>query len=233
MAIWDDIFTGYDREVYDQAGYGERIGFGKRPALLIIDINYPSIGDKPEPVLESIKRFPQSCGEVGWKAIGHLVPLLTLAREKKIPIVHIDRQYPYNNVRKQLSRLIRKWDKLDFKASDMGQEERGHSIVKEIAPTNGELVILKEGASAFFGTALTSLLNRMQIDTLLVSGCTTSGCVRASVIDAAQYGFRVAVIEECVFDRIQISHKVNLFDINAKYGDVISAAEAKDYLSKL
>lgn len=224
MASWDNLFSGHDKEVYDKAGYGRRIGFGKQPALLIIDVTYPFVGDKPEPVLESIKRFPQSCGESGWNAVKSIATLLPVAREKKIPIFYVDREY---------TRLIRKWNRLDMAAPDMGQAKRGHNIVKEIAPIKGETIIYKEGASAFFATPLMCLLNELSIDTLLIGGGTTSGCVRASVIDAAQYNFRVSVVEECLFDRIELSHKVNLFDMNAKYADVISLAEAKKYLASL
>jgi nicotinamidase-related amidase len=131
------------------------------------------------------------------------------------------------------SRLVRKWDKLSFSSPEMGQAERGHCIVKEIAPEPDDIIIFKEGASAFFGTQLIGLLISHQIDTLLVCGTTTSGCVRASVIDAAQYGLKVSVIQEGVFDRIELSHKVNLFDMNAKYADVISTDEAKGFLTQL
>jgi nicotinamidase-related amidase len=233
MAIWDDLLSEHEREVYGGAGYEKRIGFGKRPALLIIDMTYSFLGDKPEPVAESIKRFPQSCGEVGWKAIQQLTPLLPLARAKGVPLIYTDRTHEIKKPVNAFSRLVRKWDDLSFSSPEMGQAERGHCIVKEIAPELDDIIIFKEGASAFFGTQLISLLISHRIDTLLVCGTTTSGCVRASVIDAAQYGLKVSVIQEGVFDRIELSHKVNLFDMNAKYADVISIDEAKDYLTQI
>ncbi|MEK7281157.1 MAG: isochorismatase family protein, partial [Chloroflexota bacterium] len=97
----------------------------------------------------------------------------------------------------------------------------------------GDIVIYKPKASAFFGTPLASLLNALRVDTVLCCGTSTSGCVRASVIDANSYNFHVAVIEECTFDRSQVSHKVNLFDMNAKYADVISLQEAREYITSL
>jgi nicotinamidase-related amidase len=210
-----------------------RIGFGNKPAVLIIDVTYAFVGDKPEPISESIKRFPLSCGEVGWRAIDQIASLLPLARRKNVSLFYIDRAHEIKKPNNALSRIVRKWDNLDFTSPEVGQTEQGHSIVREIAPAPGDIVIFKEGASAFFGTQLVSLLISRGVDTLLVCGTTTSGCVRASVIDAAQYGLKVSVIEEGVFDRIELSHKVNLFDMNAKYADVISIDEARQYISQL
>ena len=228
MPIWDDLLDALprsnDREIYEKAGYGKRMGFGKRPALVIIDVTYGYVGDKPEPVLESIKRFPNSCGEVGWKAIDQLHSLLPVAREKEVPII-------YSREPAKPRCLLRKWDNTrGYSTQFSGQ---GLDIVKEIAPTSDDIVIYKDVPSIFFNTPLISILVPLCVDTLLICGCTTSGCVRASVDDAASYGFRVAVIEECTFDRTEISHRVSLFDMDAKYADVVSVAETKEYLRKL
>lgn len=109
----------------------------------------------------------------------------------------------------------------------------GTKIVDIIAPKKGDLVIDKAYPSAFFGTPLISWLVKLGVDTLLITGGTTSGCVRATVIDAVSRNYNVAVIEDCVFDRIQLSHKAGLFDIWMKYADVIDLNEALDYLSNL
>jgi nicotinamidase-related amidase len=110
---------------------------------------------------------------------------------------------------------------------------KGNEIVAEIAPQNGDIVVRKQKPSAFFGTPLTSMLNEVHTDSVLVTGCTTSGCVRASVIDDFSYIYKVSVIEECVFDRLIASHKVNLFDMNAKYADVIPLSDAIEYVRSL
>ena len=225
MAVWDGLLSGHDEQVYNKAGYARRVGFGEKPALVIIDVTYSFAGDRPEPVLESIKRFPQSCGEVAWKAIHQISRLLPIAREKKIPIIYADRKPSQRS-------LLRKWDNLEYSTPDLYYAEHGHSIVQEIAPANDDVIIFKECPSIFFGTPLMSILSPLGIDTLLICGCTTSGCIRASVVDAASYGFRVAVIEECTFDRVEISHKLNLFEMDCKYADVVSVAEVKDYLSE-
>lgn len=107
------------------------------------------------------------------------------------------------------------------------------AFCESVAPLQEELVISKQYASAFFGTALASLLHTQGIDTLLLAGCSTSGCIRASAVDAVQHGFRTIVVRECVGDRHPAPHEANLFDIDSKYGDVVSRQEALDYLATL
>ena len=226
MAIWDDVITERDRQVYKAAGYGEgRIGFGQKPALVIIDVNYNFVGDKPEPILESIKRFHNSCGKEGWEAVYQIASLLPLVREKRIPIIYTTSDIgprPEGWISIKSSRI-----------KERTSRPEANKIVKEIAPTEKDIVIHKPRASIFYSTPLLSMLNTLQVDTLLVCGTTTSGCVRASVVEAMANNFRVTVIEECTFDRGQVSHKVNLFDMNAKYADVVSIAEVKDHISRL
>ena len=85
MAIWDDILTPRDHEVFALSGYGKRAGFGQRPAILVIDVNYNFVGDKSEPILESVKRFRNSCGAEGWEGVQHIGELLAEARKKHLP----------------------------------------------------------------------------------------------------------------------------------------------------
>jgi nicotinamidase-related amidase len=113
------------------------------------------------------------------------------------------------------------------------QWEKANEIVEEIAPQPGDIIVHKQKPSAFFGTALMSMLNEVHADTVLVCGTTTSGCVRASVIDAFSYNMKVSVVEECVFDRGQASHKINLFDMAMKYADVIPLKETVEYIRDL
>ena len=113
---------------------------------------------------------------------------------------------------------------------ELEHQHIGNTIVEEIGPQSEDLVIAKRGASGFFGTSLIRDLNEMDIDTVLVTGTTTSGCVRATVVDAACYSFYVGVVEECCFDRFEISHRVSLLDMHAKYGTVMSLDETTTYL---
>ncbi len=228
MAVWDDIITESDKEIYKRIGFrvDSRAGtkdFGNNPALVIIDVTYAFVGDRPEPILQSIERFPLSCGEHGWKSVNQIASLLPVAREKRIPIIYTLRDIS----------LPRKWSDRNPGSVKARKERATYEIVREIAPSANDIVIRKLPPSIFLQTPLINVLIPLKIDTLLVCGCTTSGCVRASVVDAASYGFTVGVIEECTFDRVEVSHKVNLFDMNSKYASVVSIAEAKDYLGKL
>ncbi|MBI2934975.1 MAG: isochorismatase family protein, partial [Chloroflexi bacterium] len=204
-----------------------KAGLGKKPALVIIDVNYNWVGDRPEPILDSIRRFPFSCGEEGWKSVYHIASLLPLAREKKVTI-------SYSTALERRNELDEgRWTSKSERSAEAHRIKIGSQIVKEIEPAPQDIVIHKTKPSIFFGTPFVGMLNLVGVDTLLFCGGTTSGCVRASVIDAFSYNYRVSVIEECVFDRGEVSHKVNLFDMNAKYADVISVGDVKEYFASL
>ncbi|MBI2183386.1 MAG: isochorismatase family protein [Thaumarchaeota archaeon] len=226
MNIWDGVITQRDKEVYATAGYGKPIGLtnlGKRPAILVIDVTTSFIGDKPEPILESIKHYPNSCGEAGWQATHKIKDLLQVAREKRLPIMYSLSEAP------ERSNKETAWS---FKKTRFSPAE-GNTIPDIIKPQPEDIIIRKRKPSVFFGTPLMSLLNFNDVDTVVVTGCTTSGCVRASVIDAFSYAFKVVIVEECVFDRGEISHKVNMFDMHQKYADVAPLGDVLEYLSGL
>ena len=231
MASWDDILTARDKEVFALSGFGKKAGLGQRPALLIIDVNYNFVGDKPEPILESVKRFRTSCGEEGWNGVNSIRELLTEAREKHLPTFYTTAEENRSNS----AVLIGGWAaKSNRTTEDMTEQwEKANQIVEEIAPQPGDIVVHKQKPSACFGTPLMSRLTEVHADSLLVTGTTTSGCERASVIDAFSYNMKVSVIEECVFDRGQASHKINLFDMAMKYADVIPLKEGIDYIRGL
>jgi maleamate amidohydrolase len=230
MASWDDILTRRDKEVFALSGYGKRAGFGQRPAILVIDVNYNFVGDKPEPILESVKRFRNSCGQEGWDGVHRIRELLTEARKKHLPTF-----YTTGHDAGTHRVAFGGWQaKNSRSAEDLTEDwDKGNHIPEEIAPHSGDIVVRKQKPSAFFGTPLMSMLNEVHADTVLVTGTTTSGCVRASVIDAFSYNLKVSVIEECVFDRGQSSHKINLFDMAMKYADVVSLKEATEYIRGL
>ncbi len=230
MASWDDVLTPRDKEVFALSGYGKRAGFGQRPALLVIDVNYNFVGDKPEPILQSVKHFRNSCGAEGWEGVYRIRELLAEARKKHLPTFYTTAEENRSN-----STVIGGWQaKSSRTTEDMTAAwEKSNAIVAEIAPQKDDIVVHKQKPSAFFGTPLMSMLNQVHADSVLVTGTTTSGCVRASVIDAFSYNLKVSVVEECVFDRGQASHKINLFDMAMKYADVISIKEAVDYIRGL
>jgi nicotinamidase-related amidase len=210
-------------QVYEQGGFGHQAGYGVRPALLIIDVQYQTVGLKPMSILESISSgYPLSCGEAGWRSIKAIATLLAAARGQHVPVI-----YPHNAPKIALDRGQ---DAAKI-PSLMTVPDRGYEFVDEIKPVGEDLLLPKQHASAFFGTSLASYLVKQKIDTLLLTGNTTSGCVRATAVDGASYNFHCVVIEDCVYDRSIVSHNVNLFDLQAKYADVVSLDEALSYLS--
>ena len=230
MATWDDMLTVRDKEVFSISGYGKRAGFGQRPAVLVIDVNYNFVGDKAEPILDSVKRFRNSCGAEGWEGVHRIAELLTECKKKHLPIF-----YTTGHDDRMNAVAFGRWQAKNSRSTeDMADTwEKGNNIVEEIAPHAGDIVVRKQKPSAFFGTPLMSMLNEVHADSVLVTGTTTSGCVRASVIDAFSYNLKVSVVEECVFDRGQASHKINLFDMAMKYADVISLQETVEYIRAL
>lgn len=230
MRIWDEFLTPMDVKVYEAAGFGEKGDLGTRPAILVIDVIYNTVGDKREPILKSIERYRLSCGEKGWEAIDCIRELLEAARAQAVPII-----YSTNATRPDGVDLGR-WAAKNRRAREDATKQDaafGYQIVKEVAPEPRDTVIHKLKPSMFFGTPLVSILRNLDVDTLLITGVTTSGCVRATTIDAFSYEFKIAVVEECCYDRGEANHAINLFDINSKYGNVIPLEEAKAYLADL
>ncbi len=229
---WMRFLTERDKAVFAAAGYGARAGFGKRPALLVIDVNYNFCGDKPEPILQSIKRWRNSCGEEAWAGVKVIQKLLKTARAKGLPVIY--------------STGVERTDKWDhggwaWKNARRGEHQatvtatnlNGNTIVPDIAPEPQDIVIEKQKPSAFFGTSLLSYLILLGADSVIVTGTTTSGCVRATVLDAFSNNLRCAVVEDGCFDRSEASHAVNLCDMQAKYADVIGSAEALGFIASL
>ena len=199
-----------------QGVWDNRIGFGERPALIVIDFlkGYTTEG---APLYAP--------GVV--KAVSETPELLDLARKKRIPIIHTQVRYTPPNFLDGGA-----WIKKAPVLKCLVDSDPNAQFCDEVVPQKGELVVTKQYASAFFGTSLVSTLVGMGADTLIITGCTTSGCIRATAVDTVQHGFRTIVVRECVGDRHDGPHEANLFDINAKYGDVVSKAETMDYFKK-
>jgi maleamate amidohydrolase len=214
MGSWQGLITAEELEIYKNAGFLREIGLGSRPAVLVIVAQYNFTGDKPEPITASTKKFRFSCGENAWRAMPQIKGLIALARKKGIPIVYTQ----------------------DFEVpADPTEHEarQGNLIVDEVKPRASDRIIPKEGYSGFFGTRMLSLLISMNIDTVIIVGGTTSGCIRATAIDAYDYRFRAFVIEDGVFDRAANPHRSNLFDIAAKAANVVTMARMEQMLSSV
>jgi maleamate amidohydrolase len=229
MAIWDDVLPELDRRAFELAGMGRTGTFGRRPVLLVIDAMYGFCGDEPEPILESIAKYRFSCGEAAWRGIGHIQQVIGVCRERQIPIFYSAMERRLDNFdRAPLNQPNPRAGETDDVAGGRGAE-----IVAEVAPLPQDVVIIKHKASIFFGTPLISYLSSLGADSVIVTGCVTSGCVRAAVVDAEAYNLKAIVPEECTWDRAEISHKVSLLDIHMKYGDVRPTTEVLDYLRSL
>ncbi len=218
MRPWTGVISDEEERRYDAAGFGGTGGNGARPGLLIIDVQYRTVGTTRKPYWEAIEEYPTSCGQDGWNAVDNIQPLLLAFRARGLPVL-----YPHvapKNADTDGGRLAAKIPSI------MGIDAAGYHFVEEIKPEPGDVLLPKKHPSAFFGTPLVSHLIDLRVDTLFVTGCTTSGCVRSSVTDAFAYNFKVVVPEDCVYDRSPTSHAANLWDMNAKYADVVPVADA-------
>ena len=196
-------------------GFGERGGFGRRPALIVVDM---TLGfTDPESPLGSDLDGP----------VEAIQNLLEAARQAEIPVVFTTVAYRESDKVTAAAFIDKVPALLTLEAGS-----RWAKIDPRIAPRTEEPILNKLFASGFFGTGLSSLLTAAGVDTLIVTGASTSGCVRATVVDALQYGFRPVVPREAVGDRNPDAHKANLYDVDSKYGDVVSVEEILEYLDE-
>jgi maleamate amidohydrolase len=214
---WDDVIPLEELEIVTAAGYGGQLLPGEKTALLVVDVTYGFTGKTPMPLPEAIKEYSKSCGEAAWDAISTIRRLIERARENRVPIVYTRNEPAGRSERRGL------WS---AKVSSARTPSDSDEIVREIRPRSGDLVITKSKPSAFFATPLTSWLIDRAVDTLYITGGTTSGCVRATVTDGFSYNYRMFIVEEGVFDRSKTAHKVNLFDLHHKYAQVTDVESA-------
>jgi nicotinamidase-related amidase len=234
MPVWDDVLQGKDREIYEALSIERKLG--KRPAVIVIDVNYAFVGFEPMPIEEAIKEFPTSCGEVGWEAVPKIRELTDVAREMGVPVFYstgftspFARTWGVGGVGWGQDGGEKK-PKTYRDEAEFEHQRKGNLIVEELGRQPRDIVIEKTGASVFLGTPLLQHLIDLGIDTLLLVGTTTSGCVRATAVEASNLNLHAAVIEDGTFDRFEISHKVSLMDMHAKYARVMSLGEGMEYL---
>jgi nicotinamidase-related amidase len=220
LAVLDDR----DREIVLAAGYGARMGLGSRPALLVVDVTYGFCGRDRMPIRESVVEQRRSCGEDAWDAVAQMRRLIDTARGNEIPVVYSAMAGPGDG---HFEAGL--WGLKNARSSEGSPEVvdgRGENvIVAELAPAEGELVYAKNKPSLFAGTGLESYLVREGVDSVVICGGTTSGCVYATAVDAFSMNLKVAVIEDACFDRVRLPHDVILLDIDLKYGDVMTTEE--------
>jgi maleamate amidohydrolase len=202
-----------DLEAYSGGGFGGTMGFGKRPCVVVIDMTYGFV-DPSNPLAH---------GNMGEAAVKQTALLLEKARQKGLPIIYTTGLNSVSNlVSPGISRKV-----------SVHPTPHENEIVSDLKPRDGDVILAKGKASIFFGTPMLSILNHYGVDTLIVTGAMTSGCVRASVVEAASYDYYVIVPEECVADRAVVPHQVNLFDMHMKYADVIPLSMVLQHLESL
>jgi len=215
--IWEDLLTEQDKRVIEQSGYAQGGAsswdsrqLGDSPLVVVVDMQRLIVGED-EPILDAVESHRTAMGEIAWDALEQIVPFLSTVRDYDIPIMY--------------TRLV-----------PTTYENPNHEdleIVDPVAPEPGEPIIDKSYASAFYGTDLLSRLVRLDIDTVILVGNSTSGCIRATAVDAQQHGFNVILPQECLFDRIEASHKIALLDMWMKYASVLQTEAVVDYFEQL
>ncbi len=210
---WRDVIPAETLALY--AHYKRDLFVGPSPALLAIDLYELAYQGGPKPVAEVAQLYPSACGIHAWDAIAPTQRLFAAARRAGIPVFYTTADTRPESAPRHLPATNRRNATFD---------PAGFVIRPEFAPEPGDVIIAKQRASAFYGTPLTAHLTRLGIRSLIVCGESTSGCVRASVVDAYSHGYHVALAEECCFDRSPLVHKVSLFDMHHKYADVLSTA---------
>jgi maleamate amidohydrolase len=201
--------------IFDRQHFGRRMGPGQAFALLIVDF---TVGFNDPAAFGG--------GNIS-QAISNTIPLLAAFRERRLPIAHTRIIYEADGSDANIHCL--KVPRLQTLTADNPQSD----FVPELKPETGEIVIRKRLPSAFFGTDLIGMLYARRVDTVFVAGCTTSGCVRASTLDAMCHGLRPMVVSDCVGDRSESAHQASLFDLDKKYADVISLDAAQTLLRAL
>jgi nicotinamidase-related amidase len=215
--VWDDLLTEQDRTVISQGGFDttgasaawESRGLGDKPVLMVIDVQKKNAGPN-EPIVDAMQESGSATamGKIAWDAVEHIERLLAVARANDVPVIYTRSVPPA-------------YDDPDNPELD---------IVEPIAPEEDDPVLDKSYASPFYRTDILTRLVDQGIDTVITTGGSTSGCIRATVVDAQSHGFNVVVPQEAVFDRIRTSHLTGLLDIWMKYGEVMERREVEEYL---
>ncbi len=213
---WDSVLTDpTDREVYRRSRQGQPHGLGVSPVLLVVDATYAFTGDADEPVVDSMRKWRTSCGQRAWRALPRIAELVSLFHRLGRPVISSRAQERGGHALP--AGLWRSPAADDAEPAAI----EGNRINEMVSPGPDDLVIEKSAPSVFFGTPLTRYLVSFLADSVVICGGSTSGCVRATAVDAFSYNFNVAVAEDACFDRLGHSHRTALFELNSRYADVL------------
>jgi nicotinamidase-related amidase len=222
MKEWMKLIPKSELALYERVGFALEPELGARPVLIVVDLTYGFTGSEGLTLAEAIREFQPACGPVSWETVPRIGRLIELFRGAELPVVFTRsdlRDVPFTG---KSTRSRRDAAKLAPKFSE---------FPPAVTPQIGEWVLEKTKASAFFQTPLSAYLVRQAIDTVIVCGVSTSGCVRATVVDAASHGFNTLVVDDCCFDRSEFAHASNLFDLT-KYAAVVSLGELEALLAQ-
>jgi len=216
-AVWERYVPAEELRALVDGGFGAPGPRGERPALMVIDVVESFLGDG------GTGRLGMGCGPMGRERLPAICTLIDAARAARVPVVFtkgdpVDKAFAGGSIKRT-------------RDGDVARAVHDSPFPPEIVPRPDEYVLSKPKASAFFGTPLVSYLQRCGIDSLVLAGTTTSGCIRATAVDAASYNYAVVAVEDACFDRSHFAHAANLFDIQMKYGEVVDAAAARALLS--
>jgi nicotinamidase-related amidase len=217
---WMKLIPEEDLRTYREGGFLGVLKLGTRTALIVVDVTYGFTGSEGLTLEQAIREYPTACGPASWEAMPRIRRLIELFRARSLPLV-----FTRNN-----PETIAYAGTTTKSQRDRRPPARFNDFPPTVAPRDGEWVLAKPKASAFFHTALTAYLVREKVDSLVFCGVSTSGCVRASVVDGFSHGYATFVVDECCFDRSYFAHCANLFDMQAKYASVVSLDEVEALL---
>lgn len=224
--VWEELLTEEDKEVLKKGRIREKKPLGKKPLLLIIDCQPNYLGED-KPIVEQLDKWPSGGGAAAWSSLRRIIKVRDVARSANLPIFYT------RNVQRQTLRYDSFSAKTDRDQTKYLEGSPATELVEALKPLPSELVISKAYPSAFYGTPLLSYLIKLNVDTLIIAGNSTSGCCRQTAIDAVSMHFALGYLEDCITDRTGPSHKIGMLDIYMNYGNLISSEEVIEYFMRL
>lgn len=222
--LWSPYLSEQDSTVLRRGGFGKRMGFGEHPALIIIDAQKYMVGEANNDDV-----WPSSCGEPGRKAVKAIARVVRVAQQHGVPCFFTRFELAPDG--SDIGGYRHKRDLLETEHWCLAGSP-GAELVDDLQPAAGDVVFVKKKPSGFHGTPLLGYLINRSVDTVIIMGGATSNCIRATVFDAASYNFRAIVPQECVFDRIPVSHAISLFDMDRQFADVVHMQQVVSYLQQ-
>jgi len=215
MKEWMKQIPASELKTYEKAGFMGEARIGERTALIVVDVTYGFTGSEGLTLDEAIAEFGPACGPVSWETMPRIAKLIGLFRDLSRPVI-FTRSHMYNNLFA---------GKATKSTCSLSPDPKFNDFPPQILPQENEWILEKTRASVFFQTPMASYLVQNGVDSVVLCGVSTSGCVRASVVDCFSHGFNTIVVDDCCFDRSHFAHCANLFDMHAKYGTVVSLNE--------